>query len=968
LGFPAFAQKYLPTHFGVKEGLNSEMVYKTVINDKGEIYISTQRGIALFDGYRFIKNDSIQTSTIGLYTKNNEIYFFDSNSLKKTKNILAPFEILKDTKKTDDSPNNDHFENIFIDSENRIWCTDFEYLKYINPQTKKVHSFPFYPGKKNLYIHLTILEIRKGEIWLFAPNGLWVWKSSTQQLNLHPNAQIHQLKFSSAYARKNGKILISTLDGGIFQFDKQNNHFEELASLPHQETVLQFAEFEDKIYYLTSNSLYEKRKNEWEIIHDSEQPNFQHLSLDSSTGILWISTSKGLIKLMPIHPSIQNISFGKTDSPVISLTQDANNTIWALTNNSEIWKIQNGKAVKENFTPEGKAFTIQFSQNELFLSTTQGIYQCKNSQFQKLPISIDSHHDIIKTLITPHQELWVVYSTKEIDRFTWPNLQRIPQKIQNESNFWTDNKWQDIQIDQFQRIWLVGWMPKSFGITYYDPVKEAFFDIAKDKKLNPNNGIFVGDYFTKIGQGPNGNMLFTAYGGFNIADSNGKLSQRIDIHKYSILDSHLRGISSDEKGNIFFATGEGLHIYRTDMDKVFRLSKVDGLPNDYLLYSFLQNGFERIYVGYEGGITKIDLEKTLKTQLQNKLEISQILVNGKPRFFEDYFLELNKDERDIVIQFSDYSYLGEGKVHFRYRFSDETKWHVLDNPELVLNHFQPGKYTLEIEAFDNLGNRQGHKLKLEILAHPPFLKSNLFYVLIFCLLMGIIFGVNRYLWKKQNEKQAYLRKIKEAEMKTLRSQMNPHFLFNTLNSINSYIIQHKTEDASSYLTTFSKLMRSILDNSKHEQITLKNELHTLKLYLKLESVRLEHSFDYVFHVDESVSSEFIMVPPLILQPFAENAIWHGLRNLKSIGLLEILVEQPKEETLILKVKDNGIGREASQNLKKNETQHKSYGIDITVDRIKSLNPENSVEIVDLYENGKPAGTVVNITLKLKEND
>lgn len=968
LGSYVFGQKFIPTQYGVKEGLNSEMVYKTIITEKGEIYVSTQRGIALFDGYRFIKNDSIQTSTLGLFTKMNEVYFFDSNSLQKTKNILAPTEILVPTKKTDDTPNNDHFENIFIDSENRIWCTDFEFLKYIDPQTHEVHSFPFYPGNKNLYIHLSIVEIRKGEIWLFAPNGLWVWKSRTKQLNLHPNTQIHQLKFSTAYLQKNGKVLFSTLDGKIFQYDKQINHFEELTSLPNQERILNFAEFHDKVYSLTSDALYERKNNTWDRIYHSDQPYFQHLSLDQKSGIIWIATSKGLLKLMPVHPSIQNISLGNIDSPVISITLDANKTLWALTDNGEVWKVQNGQAEKIPILLNGKAFNIHFSQKHLFLSTSLGIYQWKNSQFQKLPISTDSHHDIIKTLLTPHQELWVVYSTQEMDRFTWPKMERIQEKIQNASTFWTDNKWQDIQMDQFQRIWLVGWMPKSFGITYYDPVKNSFFDVAKDKKLNPNNGIFVGDYFTKIAQGTHGNMLFTAYGGLNITDSNGKLSQRIDVHQYEILDSHLRGISSDEKGNIFFATGEGLHIYRPEFDKVFRLSKIDGLPSDYLLHSFFQDGFERIYVGNEGVITEIVLAKTLKTQLQNKLEISQILVNGKPRLLQDYFLELNKDERDLIIQFSDFSYLGEGKVHFRYRFSDENSWHFLEKPELILNHFQPGKYQLEIEAFDNLGNTQTQKLELKIWAHPPFFKSNLFYALIFCMILGIILGINRYLWKKQNEKQAYLRKIKEAEMKTLRSQMNPHFLFNTLNSINSYIIQHKTDDASSYLTTFSKLMRNILDNSKHEQITLKNELDTLKLYLKLESVRLEHSFDYVFKVESSLSSEFILVPPLILQPFAENAIWHGLRNLKSGGILEIIIQQPQEETLILKVKDNGIGREASQKWKKNETQHKSYGIDITVDRIKSLNPENSVEIIDLYEDEIPSGTLVNINLKLKEND
>jgi hypothetical protein len=958
----------MATTYGVKEGLNSEWVYKTVPLENGEIYVSTQRGLALFDGYRFIKNDHIQTSTLGLFAQKNWIYFFDSNSLQKTTHIHQKSEILLSTKKTDDNPNNDHFENIFMDSGNRIWSTDFEYVKYIDPKTNQLHAFPFYPGNKNLLIDLSILEIKKGEVWLFSPNGLWVWEENTNQLKQHPSSSLNQLKFTTAFQLKNGDILMGTQEGKNFLYEEKKNQLKPLPNLPNQEKIIGFSEFKNGWFALSNEKIFEYTQHEFQKIYEVDQPNLRQLSIDPSTGILWISTTKGLLKLAPVHPSIRNISFGNPDSPIISITKDNQQRIWALNQSNEVWKIEGNEATKIEVKSSGKFYQINFSQNQLFLSTSDGIYMGKGTHFQKLNIPVDSQQDVLKTIISPQNELWVVYTTKELDRWTWPSLEKIDKGFKNEPNFWTDNKWQDIQIDQYQRIWLVGWMPKSFGITYFDPEKNLFYDISKNKKLNPDNGLFVGDYFTKIGQGLNGNMIFSAYGGCNITNSMGKLLERIDIYKYDILDTHIRGISTDSKGNIYFGTGEGLHVLRPDLDKVFRFSKIDGLPSDYVVNSFYQDGFEKIYMGNEGGLTEFNLENALQTQLKNRLGISQILVNGNPRVLQNNFLELSKDERDILIQFSDYSFLEDGKLMFRYQFSDEENWHELTKPELNLTHFQPGKYDLVIEAIDNLGNVQAETLNIKILAHPPFLKSNLFYVLVFALVLGILYGINRYLWKKQNEKQAYLNKIKEAEMKTLRSQMNPHFLFNTLNSINSYIIQHKTDDASSYLTTFSKLMRNILDNSKHEQITLKNELDSLKLYLKLESVRLEESFDYVFKVDSSVSSEFVMIPPLIIQPFAENAIWHGLRNLKSGGLLEIRVEQNQEKDLIIKVVDNGIGRVESMKLKQNETQHKSYGIDITIDRIQNLNPKNSVEIRDLYENENSIGTMVIITLKLNEND
>lgn len=207
--------------------------------------------------------------------------------------------------------------------------------------------------------------------------------------------------------------------------------------------------------------------------------------------------------------------------------------------------------------------------------------------------------------------------------------------------------------------------------------------------------------------------------------------------------------------------------------------------------------------------------------------------------------------------------------------------------------------------------------------------------------------------------------VREAEMQTLRSQMNPHFIFNTLNSINSYIIENKREVASEYLTTFSKLMRSILDLSKHEIITLEKEISTLNLYLELEALRLENKFDYSIVVDKALETELIKMPPLIIQPFVENAIWHGLHNKKENGHILIKVDECKENQLLITIEDDGIGRKASGAMKKQQVSHKSYGIEITMNRLQLLNEQNVVQIIDLYDNeNKAKGTKVTITIQL----
>jgi LytS/YehU family sensor histidine kinase len=205
--------------------------------------------------------------------------------------------------------------------------------------------------------------------------------------------------------------------------------------------------------------------------------------------------------------------------------------------------------------------------------------------------------------------------------------------------------------------------------------------------------------------------------------------------------------------------------------------------------------------------------------------------------------------------------------------------------------------------------------------------------------------------------------IKEAEMQTLRSQMNPHFIFNSLNSINSYIIQNKASEASGYLTTFSKLMRNILDNSKHKTINLDKEIKTLDLYMQLEAVRLEHKFTYTLNYPDDLDIETMQIPPLALQPFIENAIWHGIQNKKEAGHINVDFQSGEDENLIITITDDGIGRKASALLKKNQTAHKSYGIDITTNRLLMLNPNNSVQIIDLYDtNNNPTGTQIKLII------
>src|SRR5690606_10396345 len=208
------------------------------------------------------------------------------------------------------------------------------------------------------------------------------------------------------------------------------------------------------------------------------------------------------------------------------------------------------------------------------------------------------------------------------------------------------------------------------------------------------------------------------------------------------------------------------------------------------------------------------------------------------------------------------------------------------------------------------------------------------------------------------------RKMTEVEMQALRAQMNPHFIFNCLNSINRYIVKSDQTTASFYLTRFAKLIRLILDNSNSKNVVLSNELEALKLYIEMEALRFDKKFTYNIHVEKNLGVDCVEVPPLIIQPYVENAIWHGLLHKETDGHLDIRVSMTEDSMIQCIIEDNGIGRAKAMELKsKTATSRKSLGMQLTENRLSLLNKHArlnaSVEIIDLVDaEGEGCGTRV----------
>lgn len=308
----------------------------------------------------------------------------------------------------------------------------------------------------------------------------------------------------------------------------------------------------------------------------------------------------------------------------------------------------------------------------------------------------------------------------------------------------------------------------------------------------------------------------------------------------------------------------------------------------------------------------------------------------------------------------------------------------IDIKDIVLSDQTKGKiaaygYERKFELLNKqkLISQQQLKIQVQKLRSESLIKNILIGGILMILLLGVILFRNIIL-KRKNEKlrnermQSDLQhKAIELEMQALRAQMNPHFIFNCLSSINRFVLKNETEAASDYLTKFSRLIRMVLSNSNKAFITLEDELDMLKLYMDMERLRFKDSFDYNISFINSIDADNVFVPPLLLQPFVENAIWHGLMPKEGQGRLEIELSI-ENRTLTCTIADNGIGRKKAVALKsKSAEKQKSLGLHITNERLALLNINmdeqtcfNFEDITD--DEGNAAGT--RVILKIHYRD
>jgi len=302
-------------------------------------------------------------------------------------------------------------------------------------------------------------------------------------------------------------------------------------------------------------------------------------------------------------------------------------------------------------------------------------------------------------------------------------------------------------------------------------------------------------------------------------------------------------------------------------------------------------------------------------------------------------------------------------------WSKETK-----NKRIIFQNLRPGTYRLRIKAFEKYYSDNNQELSIAFRISPPlWLRWWFITFFILAISLSIWFFIRlriKSVTKKERQRTEIAERISEFEMKALRAQMNPHFIFNAINSIQNYMLDNDVDAALSYLSDFAKLIRITLDNVSKKRITLEDELEYLKYYLRLEQMRFDKKFEADIILPTDSENLKILIPPMIIQPYIENSIKHGFANINKGGKIKIEFSISENNILKCVIEDNGIGREKSRNLNKNNKSHKSKGTFITNERLTLLNQTQgkkgfNTSTIDLYDNSNIAcGTRVEINLPI----
>jgi len=998
---PVYSQNYIVKTFTTENGLAHNNVRAIAQDSTGFLWIGTWDGLSRFDGYEFknyyhVPGDSTSLPYFSVYSlftdgADNLWIFTDDHQVVLYNRENDNFKIVKYF--GEDIPVQVRFicldenKNLWIIGNDKLIRRDFKTssFEWFDLRDKEGKNFNIDPDFYSIFIG------ENGKIWL---GGKKVYEfkiegtSETDQyltfIKSYPlsgsfiNRPIrfdHALWFS-IYKSEFGNIwLFSNL--GLFRLDRKTDIFKEFnAPIPINEFTGRKMFFWDS--YTEGLFLYKPLNNS--LIHIPESVcNMVKGILTQSDELIWYSstspsgTATGLSKLIftPSYFKDYNLDEKGVITPAIfAIFKDSDNIVWTGVRGANyVTKIiPDGNVNKENIIP-------------------------------KEQIGISGH---IRTILKVNGGIWLSYD-HEILLFYNYHTGKYIQHFPKSSYF------SSLAIDKQGKLYIGG-----TDLSVYDPVThqtnllwksintDGIFKLYIDKENNLWGGLnsskllkynISSKIFQVYSLSPDnyniedilkdneGNLWLTFLGGGICRFNPFSGYKKFYTTSSGLPNNTAYSILKDRKENIWISTDNGLSRFDPITERFHNFNKADGLKisefNSDASFVALDG---QLFFGGMGGIVGFYPDSINKFEMSaplQKILITEFKISGEKRLLANSTcgtdtMVLKKGENNFHISFSSTDFINSEKTMYRYKLDGVSiRWTETDSHNRNINYsnLKPGRYLLQIQA-TNRDDKWTADKKIVFSIPPYFYQTRLFLISVPLFLIILVAAIlTLYISKlKQRERQ----KQDALKLQSLRGQMNPHFIFNSLNSINYFISNNDKLSANRYIADFSRLIRSILSNLDNDYVPLENELNSIKDYLNIEHLRFGDKFDFELNTDKVHDTAGMEVFPGLVQPFIENAIWHGVRALeKRKGLIKIQFSSYAHGKIKCTIEDDGIGRQAAIELRDENTNHKPRGIGIVIERLELISKLRGInfnlEITDLYPDMKETGTRVEIDIPIKSS-
>lgn len=879
--------------------------------------------------------------------------------------------------------------NINEDMYGRIWYTNFDgFLYYVKDQ--KLQALP---QEKALGFYK--YGIIKNELFIVQPNAVFVYDLKTLKVKKKIIIPTHTI--IASYATKDNFYMIGDRMYDFSSSEKYKDYplpkdFEEKNFVPI------ISEWQNKLYLNTkySKQTYTYQNGIFKEILFNRSPQFiQNSSIVDDE--LWMASSNGIFRFDKNLNQIQNYF---AEDNISSIYQDNKNHYWISTLNRGLLFIQDF-STKFISLPQ-KPTVLSLGKRNIFVGTDKDlVYQLDSETLQYKSVFKSNINHPINQIYADVSNEQLFFTSKQFNIMNRKNeiVKDFALAVKDVKK--VDDKYFSFAATGLAGIFCVNPQLKSdWDLIFNKNKKEKFSGFNQSFLINHINSKST-TYF------PANKKIYYATNNGLLAVNHFGESKEI---KYKNQTIYLKSLITYRDEIIALSTTEKLYkIDKNDHISLFNLPQV--LQNQEINYFKIFNDFAYLFTAtavYEYNLETKIFRKVLS--LNNEIEATDVLLKNNQLFFatskgiviknlfesnkfpkpklilNDLFANgvlksgknlenLNRKENDIDIQFSILSFIPNEKYKLVYKINNGS-WKILgeNDTNLKLLALSPGKYDISLAINSNNELISTQNISFEI--RKAIWQKTYFIATVMLLFLFLVWSLYRFeiaKVKKKNllilEKVNLEKNLNESKLTAIKSQMNPHFFYNALNTIQSFILSNDKKEALSYLSKFSALTRKILEMTEKENISIADEVKTLQLYLDIEKARFEEHFSYKINVDDKIDAENTKIPTMLLQTYLENALKHGLLHKKGDKLLELNFIK-NENNILIEIIDNGIGREKSAALNsiKNKN-HTSFATNAMQTRIELLN-KNKVDKITISitdktsENEQTVGTKVSISIPI----